>query len=70
MDLPNILKQLREQLAQLNAGIVALERIEAGKSRGPGRPPKWMTGARTVDAPKRRGRPPGSRNKPVRAKGK
>jgi hypothetical protein len=68
MDLQDILKQLRDQLAQLNLSIGALERIEAGKSRGPGRPPKWMAEAKAVEAPKRRGRPPGTGRKPVAAK--
>jgi hypothetical protein len=66
MDLPNILKQLREQRDQLDVSILALERIEAGKARGPGRPPKWLTEAKTA-APKRRGRPPG--RKPAQSDG-
>ncbi len=60
MDLHSILKQLHEQLAKVNSSIQALERIEGGKPRGRGRPPKWLAEAKAADAPKRRGRPPGS----------
>jgi hypothetical protein len=47
MDLPNTLKELREELAQINAGIEAMERMDAGRRRGPGRPPKWVADANT-----------------------
>jgi len=62
MDLPNILKQLREQRDQIDIGIMALERMESGKRRGPGRPPKWLIASKAVEIPKRRGRPPGKKN--------
>jgi hypothetical protein len=54
MDLPNILKQLREQLEQIDISILALERMEAGKKRGPGRPPKWLVATKTPAIPIRR----------------
>ena len=53
MDIPNILKQLREELAKLNESIRVIERMAAGMRRGPGRPPKWMIEAKAE--PKRRG---------------
>jgi hypothetical protein len=61
MDLPNILKELREQRDQIDIGIMALERMEAGRKRGPGRPPKWLVTSKAADIPKRRGRPPGKK---------
>lgn len=50
MAFTNILKQLREQHARLTETILALERLEAGKSRGRGRPPKWLTQAKATEA--------------------
>jgi hypothetical protein len=70
MDLQNILKQLREEHERLTQSIVAMERLVVGKPRGPGRPPKWLTQVKALDAPKRRGRPPGSGSKPAAAKEK
>jgi hypothetical protein len=54
MDIPNILRQLREQLEAIKISIAALERVAASKGPRRGRPPKWMIEAKTVDAPKRR----------------
>jgi hypothetical protein len=45
MDLLGILKQLREEFAQLNKSILALERIEAGGRPKRGRPPNRRTHA-------------------------
>lgn len=42
MDIEAILKQLRAQRDQIDASIAAIQHLEAGKSRGPGRPPKWL----------------------------
>jgi hypothetical protein len=59
MDVDKILSELKAERAQIEEAIVSLERLARGRSRGPGRPPNWM-----VDVmPKRRGRPPGSKNK-------
>jgi hypothetical protein len=56
MNINRMLSELRDELAQIDEAILVLARIASG--RGCGRPPKWM---KTV---KRRGRPPGSKNKP------
>ena len=41
MDLPKVLRDLHEELANLNAAIASLERLqEAGKHRG--RPAEWL----------------------------
>jgi hypothetical protein len=47
MDLEVILKELREELIHVNMSILALERLAAGEHRGRGRPPKWITDARS-----------------------
>ena len=49
------------ELTQIEEAILSLERLARGRGRGPGRPPNWMA---DVATPKRRGRPPGSRNQP------
>ena len=60
MDVSKILAELKAEREQIEEAIVSLERLARGRTRGPGRPPSWMTDA---TAPKRRGRPPGSKNK-------
>ena len=62
MDLDAILKILRDERDQLAESILALERMEAGRSRGRGRPPKWLATVK-AETPKKRGRPPGSGKK-------
>ena len=59
MDVSKILTELREERQQIGEAIISLERL--ARARGPrrGRPPAWVSGM-TV---KRRGRPPGSKNK-------
>jgi hypothetical protein len=52
-----MLEELRAERERVDQAIIVLERIASGRSRGRGRPPKWMT------LVKRRGRPPGSKNK-------
>lgn len=61
MDLLKMLADLRQERAQIEEAIMALERLAIGRGKRPGRPPAWMTAA---SAPKRRGRPLGSKNKP------
>jgi len=61
MDIHAILTQLRQEHAQLTEAIIALERMAAGSGKRPGRPPLWLVAAK--QPVKRRGRPPGSRNK-------
>jgi hypothetical protein len=56
VDLNKMIAELRAERAQIEESILVLERLASGRGRGPGRPPKWMA--------KRRGRPPGSKNKP------
>jgi hypothetical protein len=59
MDVSRILAELKAEREQIEEAIASLERLARGRGRGPGRPPNWMSDA----APKRRGRPPGSKNK-------
>jgi len=59
MDVTKILAELRGEREQIEEAILSLERLARGRGRGPGRPPSWMS-EMTV---KRRGRPPGSKNK-------
>ena len=60
MDIAKILAELRQEREQIDEAILSLERLASGRGRGVGRPPSWMT---QVSAPRRRGRPPGSKNK-------
>lgn len=57
MDVTKILNELRQERAQLEEAIMSLERLASGRGRRRGRPPIWMSEA------KKRGRPPGSKNK-------
>jgi hypothetical protein len=74
MDVTKILAELRSERAQLEEAILSLERLARGRGKRRGRPPAWLStespesGApEAVDAPKRRGRPPGSKNKTATA---
>jgi len=58
MDINKMLAELRAERENLEQAIITLERLAAGRGRRRGRPPAWMT------LVKRRGRPPGSKNKP------
>jgi hypothetical protein len=57
MDVSKILDELRQEREQLEEAILSLERLARGRGRRRGRPPSWMVEA------KKRGRPPGSKNK-------
>jgi hypothetical protein len=59
MDVTKILAELREERQQIEEAIVSLERLARGRGRRRGRPPAWMADLSV----KRRGRPPGSKNK-------
>ena len=59
MDVTKILADLREERQQIEEAIISLERLARGRGRKRGRPPAWLAEL----APKRRGRPPGSKNK-------
>jgi hypothetical protein len=58
MDVTKILADLRQERIQIEEAILSLERLARGRGRRRGRPPAWL-----AEAPKRRGRPPGSKNK-------
>jgi hypothetical protein len=57
MDVTKILGELRQEREQLEEAIISLERLARGRGRRRGRPPAWLAIA------KKRGRPPGSKNK-------
>ena len=59
MDVSKILTELREERQQIEEAIISLERLARGRGRRRGRPPAWISEMTT----KRRGRPPGSKNK-------
>jgi hypothetical protein len=61
MEVSKILAELKAERAQIEEAILSLERLSRGRGRGPARPPNWMADAES--SPKRRGRPPGSKNK-------
>lgn len=74
MDVAKILAELKAERAQIEEAILSLERLALGRKRGPGRPRNSIglganleSGESTVTVPttgvKRRGRPPGSKNK-------
>ena len=58
MDVTKILAELRQERLQIEEAILSLERLARGRGRRRGRPPAWL-----AQPPKRRGRPPGSKNK-------
>lgn len=60
MDVAKILAELKSEREQIEEAILSLERLARGRTRGRGRPPTWLAEA---EAPKRRGRPRGSKNK-------
>ena len=64
MDVTKILAELKEERHQIEEAILSLERLARGRGRRRGRPPAWMSPSPEVPI-KRRGRPPGSKNKPA-----
>jgi hypothetical protein len=58
MDINKMLAELRNEREQIEEAIMTLERLARGRGRRRGRPPAWMSMI------KRRGRPPGSKNRP------
>jgi hypothetical protein len=65
MDISKMLSELREERSVIEEAILVLERLARGRGRRRGRPPLWMTGGGGSETTvKRRGRPPGSKNKP------
>lgn len=61
MNITQMLDDLQAERTRLDELIVAAQRYAAGATRRRGRPPAWLSSV--IDKP-RRGRPPGSRNKP------
>lgn len=60
MDVSKILTELKEERTQIEEAILSLERLARARVPRRGRPPAWMAEMTTA---KRRGRPPGSKNK-------
>ncbi|MEO8659986.1 MAG: hypothetical protein ABI693_16060 [Bryobacteraceae bacterium] len=58
MDVAKMLTELRQEREQIEEAILSLERLARGRGKRRGRPPAWMS-----TAVKKRGRPPGSKNK-------
>ncbi len=56
-----MLAELRQERVAIEEAIISLERLARGRGKRRGRPPLWLTQTEPV---KRRGRPPGSKNKP------
>lgn len=63
MDVSKILAELKAERQQIEEAILSLERLARGRHRGPGRPPNNPFDDDFTPGPKRRGRPPGSKNK-------
>jgi len=59
MDVIKMLAELRQERTQIEEAIGVLQRLARGKWKR-GRPPAWLKAP--VETPKRRGRPPGSKN--------
>jgi hypothetical protein len=73
-----MLTELRLEREQIEEAILTLERLARGRGRRRGRPPSWLkeaannmaseeeTDSLTSSAePRRRGRPPGTKSKPL-----
>jgi hypothetical protein len=58
MDVARILVELRQELLRVEEAIQSLERLAKIRASDPGRHPSWNS-----PVPRRRGRPPGSKNK-------
>ena len=58
-----MLAELRQERAQIEEAIMAIEHLASGRGKHRGRLPAWKA-AHSGGAVKRRGRPPGSKNKP------
>jgi hypothetical protein len=57
MDVAKMLAELRQERESIEEAILTLERLAQGRGKRRGRPPAWMAEL------KKRGRPPGSKNK-------
>ena len=65
MDVTKILAELKDERQQIEEAILSLERLARGRGKRRGRPPNWLAEI----GPKRRRRPPGSKNKPAASGG-
>jgi hypothetical protein len=78
LDVDKMLAELRLEREQIEEAILTLERLARGRGRRRGRPPGWLKDAASgtlrlteggeianLSEPKRRGRPPGSKTKPL-----
>ncbi len=79
MNVDKMLTELRLEREQIEEAILTLERLARGRGRRRGRPPAWLKDAgvgltneeEVVDSsaasaePRRRGRPPGTKSKPL-----
>jgi hypothetical protein len=69
IDVAKILAELKHEKEQLEQAILTLERLADGRGGRRGRQPSWLGegggggNGGGGSAPKRRGRPPGSKNK-------
>ena len=60
MDVVKILAELRKEREHIEEAILTLEKIARARGGRRGRPPAWMA---ELTEKKKRGRPPGSKNK-------
>jgi hypothetical protein len=68
VDIANTLAELRVERERLGEAILAFERLAAGGAKRRGRPPAWMAKLKNETTEKRRrGRPPGSKNRNAEA---
>jgi hypothetical protein len=58
MNVTKILVDLRQEREQIDEAILRMEQLARSRGRRRGRPPAWM-----ANPPRKRGRPPGSKNK-------
>ena len=78
LDVDKMLAELRLEREQIEEAILTLERLARGRGRRRGRPPAWLKDASGIVPsenghesaepsiePRRRGRPPGSKSKPM-----
>jgi len=77
LDVDKMLAELRLEREQIEEAILTLERLARGRGRRRGRPPAWLKDvgasgtpeddpeASSLSEPRRRGRPPGAKSKPV-----
>jgi len=62
-----MLEELRLDQAHIQEAIMALERLASGRGKRRGRPPAWLAATKAAgvqNLPKKRGRPPRSKNEP------